>query len=117
MSGIIKDAYEGSWSQQFTTGILDFFQQDLHTQAYILLRFAFDHPFLATPIALLAIIIIFIIIADIQNSFNKFNFGKGRNSWSNVKIKPQNATQKSIDSRPTEPAKPEPLEFDDDIPF
>lgn len=101
MSSIFKDAYEGSWSQQFIAGISNFFDLDMHEQTYILLRFAFDHPFLAAPLIFILLIAFMIIVFSIQNYFEKYNSGASRETRLLEKIKKHNEIKTMIDSRTT----------------
>ncbi len=101
MSSIFKDAYEGSWTQQFIAGISNFFDLDMHEKTYTLLRLAFDHPFLAIPLIFIILISSMLIIYSIQDGFEKYNSAASKDARLLEKIKHHNKIKTSIDSRTT----------------
>jgi len=99
MNKIFKDAYEGSWSDQVVTDITVFFHLDAHEKMYILLRLAFDHPFLA--VCLLIIIFAFLIgfLASTSSNIEAYNSATSRQTRLREKIENHNKTKTIIDSR------------------
>ncbi|MGH8601963.1 MAG: hypothetical protein ACREXR_04050 [Gammaproteobacteria bacterium] len=99
MSSIFKDAYEGSWTQKFIATVSDFFDLNMHEKAYVLLKLAFDHPFLAIPLIFITLISSMLIFFSIQNDFEKYNSAASKEARLAEKIKTHNEIKKTIDSR------------------